>query len=311
MASIGMTVRHGLGVAELSAMSRGALDRPLLHDAELLVVVPSEEGILFGAHQRVTEVAAALRTLPLHRRGSGGGETRVGPGTIWLQLALSNSSALVPCPPDRLINRHVRPLLRAITKAGVLVHYFERDWVSGEKRPVAQISFAHDASTGRALVEALIAVTTPFAMRPRSSLMGKAQATLRELGMRSDAAALSEMIVASYAAAYGAPAPLPLPAHDLACAPALTIAPWPATRAEAIGLVGAGWSDGRLSIGGELMVSRDALARLEASITANASPDAVGARVDETLGAPGVALFGVRSLRSIRDVIVDALAAGQ
>lgn len=62
--------------------------------------------------------------------------------------------------------------------------------------------------------------------------------------------------------------------------------------------------------GGELMVSRDALARLEDRLTTDHPKDLDGA-VDETLGARGVALLGVRSLVSIRDVIAEALDARQ
>jgi hypothetical protein len=39
------------------------------------------------------------------------------------------------------------------------------------------------------------------------------------------------------------------------------------------------------------------------------SRDEVGQLVNDTLSAPGVALDGVRSLGSIRDVIFEALAA--
>src|SRR4051812_5889426 len=124
MASIRVLVREGLAVADLAARSRASLDRRLLHPAELLVAVPGDEGLVFGLHQRASEVPER-GGLAMHRRGSGGAEARVGTGTVWLQLALAGSSVLVPCPPDRLINRYVRPLLAAITKLGVLAHYFD------------------------------------------------------------------------------------------------------------------------------------------------------------------------------------------
>jgi hypothetical protein len=84
--------------------------------------------------------------------------------------------------------------------------------------------------------------------------------------------------------------------------------PWAATREEAIGPIGAGRdAQGRFRVGGDLLVSRDALARLEAA--APGAPD-IGSLVDEILAAPGVALDGVRSLATIRDVIAEALAHG-
>jgi hypothetical protein len=75
---------------------------------------------------------------------------------------------------------------------------------------------------------------------------------------------------------------------------------------EAIGSVGAGRdARGNFRVGGDLLVSRDALARLETRIDVTSDPE-IGALVDETLGAPGVAIDGIRSLKSVRDVILDA-----
>ncbi|MCW5833524.1 MAG: hypothetical protein KIS78_14065, partial [Labilithrix sp.] len=70
--------------------------------------------------------------------------------------------------------------------------------------------------------------------------------------------------------------------------------------------------DGRLRVGGELMASRDALARLEdlvASLPPDAGEDDVGRAVDEALTTRGAVTFGVRSLASVRDAILDALRA--
>ncbi|HSO33758.1 MAG TPA: hypothetical protein VLT33_14595 [Labilithrix sp.] len=308
MASILAHVREGLGAAELAALSRSALDRPLLHPAELLVAVPVDEALVIGAHQRASELPAGDPRLPLRRRGSGGAEARVGTGTLWLQLSLAQSSALVACPPERLLNRYVRPLLRAITRAGVMAHYFERDWVSGAKRPVASIAYAHDATSGRACVEVIVAVATPFTIRARATTMGKEPATLAELGGNGDPRALARAVIAAYEEAYGAASGAAPVASALDGAAVLDEPAWSAVVAEAIGLVGAGRDGaGRLRVGGELMVSRDALARLEAGLAQEPmDAAALGALVDATLGAPGVALFGVRSLGSIRDVILRA-----
>jgi hypothetical protein len=81
---------------------------------------------------------------------------------------------------------------------------------------------------------------------------------------------------------------------------------WAATTEEAIGTLGAGPDkSGTFRVGGDLLVSRDALARLEADL--NTAPDEdVGRIVDAALAAPGVALDGVRSLNSVRDVILGA-----
>jgi hypothetical protein len=63
-----------------------------------------------------------------------------------------------------------------------------------------------------------------------------------------------------------------------------------------------------MRVGGDLLVSRDALARLETLVT-DARDEDVGRIVQETLGAPGVAIDGVRSLAGVRDVILRARRA--
>jgi hypothetical protein len=313
--------------AELAAMSRGALDRPLAHAAELVIAAPLDAAVILGSMQRFGELEGA--GLPadarVMRRGSGGAEVSVGPGTLWMQLSLANASALVACEPGRLLNRYVRPLLRAISKVGALAHYFDRDWVSASrgsvKAPIAQVAFAHDTTTGRALVEAFVAVATPFAVRPRGTFLGQTPLTLRALGVDPgvDVERLGDAVALAYAKAYGvvelhaaAQTPRALdfvaPAADVRDDP-----PWAATREEAIGIVAAGRArDGRVRVGGELMASRDVIARLEEEI-AEASRDGIdGARIDralDALTAPGAAMLGVRSLRSLREAIDDALAS--
>jgi hypothetical protein len=322
MSTLGVLRLEEAPAADLAAASCRALDRPLAHDGELLLATVEEQAVVLGALQRASELGAADDpSRALLRRGSCGAEALVGKGSLWMQLALARSDALVRCEPSRLLNRYVRPLLRALTKVGALAHYFDRDWVSAGKRPVAMIAFAHDAATGRALVEAIIAVRTPFAIRARPSYLGKAPATLAEIGASVELARLGDALVEAYASAYGRsivempgfkrdPAHSPHPAAvDLRAEPA-----WAATRDEAIGVVGAGRdASGRMRVGGELMASRDAVSRLEERLAAAGSSDAaeIGALVDASLGAPDVALVGVRSLTSLRDVVVEASRPAQ
>lgn len=322
MSTLGVLRLERAAAADLAAASRAALDRPLTHDAELLLATVEGEAVVLGALQRVSELGPAddpVRTLL--RRGSCGAEAMVGKGSLWVQLALARSDALVRCEPSRLLNRYVRPLLRALTKVGALAHYFDRDWISAGKRPVAMIAFAHDAATGRALVEAIIAVRTPFAIRARPSYLGKAPATLADIGASVELARLGDVLAETYASAYGrsivempgfqsdSSGTPPPPDVDLRAEPA-----WAATRDEAIGIVGAGRdASGRMRVGGELMASRDAVSRLEERLAAAGRGDAaeLGALVDASLGAPDVALVGVRSLTSLRDVVVEASRSSQ
>jgi hypothetical protein len=77
---------------------------------------------------------------------------------------------------------------------------------------------------------------------------------------------------------------------------------------EAIGLVAAGRDrHGVLRVGGDLLASRDAIARVEARVI-GAAPEDIGAIVAEELGDPRVALDGVKTLDSVRDAIARALA---
>jgi len=318
MSSIGVLRLEGVPASRLAAKSRHALDSALRLPAELTIATLSDEAIVLGALQRASELTGGGEaSLPLLRRGSCGAEVRVGPGSLWIQLALERSDTLVACEPSRLLNRYVRPVLRALTRNGALAHYFDRDWISVAKRPVGLVAFAHDAGTRRALVEVIIAASTPFATRVRPSYLGKPAATLTELGIDVDLTRLGDAIVEAHADTYGralvelprdAPgeADAPIATEDLRSEPA-----WAVTRDEAIGVIGAGRDrKGRLRVGGELMASRDAIATLEREI-AEAAGD--GARLDRAvdgLAAPGVALLGVRDLRVVREAIGLALRQG-
>lgn len=271
-------IRPGeLGARELAAQSRASLDRPLRAPAELMVATACDEALVLGAFQRG---AGKPDTTPLVRRGSGGPEVAVAPGTLHVLLAMESPDALVPCDERRIVNRAVRPLLRALTRVGHTAHFFGRDEVIVSHRPVAWVGFAHDAGSRRTVFEALARVREPR---------------------------LAEAVVDAYArdrepVALDVPQLPATEPEDLRADP-----PWAATQQEAIGILGAGPdARGVFRVGGDLLVSRDALARLEAA--APVTPD-VGRLVDEVLAAPGVALDGVRSLASVRDVIVAALAA--
>jgi hypothetical protein len=145
-----------LEAAVVAALSQSALDRRLSHEAELTIAPISGDAVLVGAFDR-----APSSPSPVFRRGSGGPPIYAGTGLVYVGVALAHPSALVPCTPDKLLNRYVRPVLRALTKVAAPAHYFGRDWVSVAKRPAAWIGFAHDSSTRRALVEAFIAVGAP------------------------------------------------------------------------------------------------------------------------------------------------------
>jgi len=286
------------------AMSRSALDRPLACDAELSVVALTTAATVLGAFQRHHGLPTDL---PLVRRVSGGPHVRIGPGTLHVLLALSDPTALMPCDARRLVNRYVRPLRRALTKAGALTHYFGREWISAGHRPVGQVGFAHDSRTGRAVFEAFVAVSTPFALAGRASFLGKEPVTLDALVDRAiDVEALATRIVEAYADEAERSERTALAAGEAPVEPWID-PPWAAIAEEAIGDVCAGQdARGVLRLGGDLLASRDALVRVADSVAGlpdDASVDAIGAVVDAELTASGVAVDGVRDLASIRDVL--------
>lgn len=272
---IGIIRAGELAAGQLAAHSRASLDRPLRAPAELMVATASDAALALGAFQRG---AGKPDAVPLVRRGSGGPEVLVAPGTLHVLLAMESPDALVPCDERRIVNRAVRPLLRALTRVGHAAHFFGRDEIVVAHRPVAWVGFAHDAGSRRTTFEALVHVQDPR---------------------------LLEVVIDAYAKERD-PVPLDVvPVSESEPEDMRADPPWAATQQEAIGILGAGPdAQGAFRVGGDLLVSRDALARLEAS-----APEAqdVGQLVDEVLAAPGVALDGVRSLASIRDVIAAAL----
>lgn len=309
LSSLAIVRLEGVTSAALAALSSG-WRAPAPHAAALVLGAPSDEATVIGAFQRARDVSGQR---PVLRRGSGGPAVLVGPGTVWLQLSLARPDALVAtATADKLLNRYVRPLLRALTRVtGVPASYFGRDWISAAHRPVALVAFAHEASTGASFFEAVVAVKRAFA-EPRPSFLGKAPATLEEIAGR---AVELDVVESAIAEAYGAAAGEVERAEPPALGEAATVAPepaWSATREEAIGVVAAGRdAAGRVRVGGELMASGDAMARLEERIAAlppGAGRDDVGRVVDETLASGGAVTFGVRSLASIRDVIVEVLS---
>jgi hypothetical protein len=309
--ALGLRSFGAIAAHELAARSRTALDAPLEEDAELWLAEPADEAVLLGCFQRGCEVTD---TRPLARRGSGGAAVLVGPGSLWLGLALAHPAALVACDASKLLNRHVRPLLRALTKVGCDARYFGRDWVSIKHRPGAALGFAHDAQSGRSFVEALIAVRTPFALGARGSFLGHEPGTLESIvGNAIDVARLRDAIVGAYGTTYErttrslalATPPLVKDEEELRADP-----PWRATREEALGVIAAGPdARGVLRLGGELLASRDAVANVERDVAAlgrGASPTEVERIVTRAFTAPGVATLGVRSFARVSDVLVHA-----
>jgi hypothetical protein len=308
-----LVVRTGAATArELAAWSRGAMDMALDGGAELWAHEATTEALVLGAFER----ADGAHVSPVFQRGSGGASVLVAPGTIHVALVLRHSAELTECAPDKIVNRYVRPLLRALTGLGATARYFGRDWISVEHTPVAWVGFGHDATTGRSLFEAFVAGERAFAPAGRPTFMGKEPGTLRDVVQRSTPPArIVEAVVTAYGRAYGeelvrrsgeppALGPGVPGGHD--DVPDET--PWRATSEDVMGTVGAGPDrEGRLRIGGALFASRDALHGIEVRAS-SIGPDAAEMvrMVDEVFQQAGVVLHGVRSPRTLSDLLLRA-----
>jgi hypothetical protein len=296
---------------EISLISAHAMNAPLTHTAELWVSPSEDNGVLLGAFQRAHEIEK--NAAPIFRRASGGPAITVSRGTIHIALALAHPAALVACDAPRLVNRYVRPLMRALSGLGEKTPYFGRDWLSAQHRPVAWVGFGHDFSSKRALFEAVVGVNATWSLdRNRASFLGKSEITLEEaVGHTIAMNTVVDAVADEYANAFEG---------ERSEAPAIEDGRfeieddpnWTATIDEAIGTVAAGFDrNGRLKIGGQFFASRDAIARLEhrvASFDRDTPLDVIGAAVDAELARPGVAIHGIKSLISIRDVIARVLA---
>lgn len=306
-----------LDMAHAAWLSREALRRPLRHPAELGVfTLRGSPTVLLGAFQRASDRPVDREGMPLDRRGSGGPTLLLSSGMVWLQLTLAAPDALVACTAPKLMNRHVRPLLKALTGLGRLSHYFGRDWIATRHRPSAWVGFAHHAASGRSLVEALVPVEGPTPWpSPRPSLLGKVPWSLNEVDpmARLDLGRVRERLVATYVDALSGGSSPVVPvapfAHD--ALPVLGVEPpWQASREDAIGRVCAGRdATGRVRLGGEFMASVDAVQAVEdgvVSLGTALSPVTLGQAIDAAFVRSSGAIFGVTDLRTIRDVLLEA-----
>lgn len=246
-----------LDVAVAAAISASALDRALARDAELVVRPLAGDALVLGAFQRRAEVETSL---PVFRRGSGGHAVRAGDGVLFVHLALAHPAALFDCDAERLLNRYVRPILAALTKVVAPARYFGRDWIAMHHRPVAFLGFGHDATSGRASIDAFVGVSRPYVDEARASFRGKSPLALDEV----QKVALTTIVdaIAGAFAAHASTTPLVLDPAPAPPAPA--DARWTVQREDAMGTVAAGRdAEGHLRVGGEIMASRDAVVDLD------------------------------------------------
>ncbi len=273
------------------------------------------EGILLGRFQRVRSTLDLPRLegsgLSLVRRQSGGPALRVGRGQVYVSLELASPASLGGvADPARALNRHVRPLLRALTSlSDITATSGGRDVILARGEPIARVFVHHHRGTGVTGLEAVIHVSRASDLDPAVDLAHGAverapSRTLSEvLGREVETAAVVEAIVAELAALAGGDvgsfAPAMLSSRVDSEEPAFT-----AMIVESIGLVGAVVERDRVAIGGDLMASHDAIEELGRALHGVTDAEEIGALIDRHLG--GAMLLGVKSLESIRKVVLAA-----
>ena len=143
-----------------------------------------------GRYQPLTRLLATAGGEPdptqsptnLVRRWTGGHATAYGDGILSVSLIVPGPSAWLPAgeniPAEKLLNRHVRGLLRAFSALGAPAFYPGRDCVTVAARPVAYVSCERDAA-GVCLVQAIVGLSRPYSLEPSLPAMPEAEAASR------------------------------------------------------------------------------------------------------------------------------------
>lgn len=175
-------------VSQALARARHARASVLAGRARALVVARIEDDAeLFG---RFASEAGPLR------RQTGGPPWHLRPGVTFVHLSLAHPSVLLPTPPDKILNRNVRPLLAALRKAGALAMYGGRDFVSADGEIVALLGWARGRG-GEIVLEAAIATDAGVMLEPEPPEIARAH--LGKRGRVVHLPGLREAIVAGFA----------------------------------------------------------------------------------------------------------------
>lgn len=325
------------GVDTATALRYGAatlacVDRGLPHEVAIYAGALSGAALVMGVHQRLEDaVAAPARDRALRRR-TGGALVQGGDGVLYVAIALRSASLLLECPPDRVLNRNVRPLLSALTYGGLVAHYFGRDFVSVASKPAAYVAWTRLGS-GAVLLEVFIGSTRSFAPQssengypshPSPAWAGKTPTCLAALGSTVSAEQTLMRVVDAYAPEpvftreLLAPSDIP-PPLELALEGSRGLGDgalsWSPPRAVPIGFVSAGASvdeRGRflqLGVSGDFFCDEVAPKALALELVGkDASSTAITHALNVAFGPSGRPLEGVRSLEVLREAILDAAA---
>lgn len=202
-------------VANALALSRAVL--AYAEELQSVVVsasVVSDRAVILGAMQRAARVvdmhACVEGNVSVFRRTTTGTAAWMGGEGLVLALGLPHVAAIETDATDRtLLNRNVRPFLRAFTRAGAMAHYFGREWISLKKRPAALLGF-DVTRTGGVLIEVIVGLDhsiglpvelTTIEERAVERFQGKTPASLREVLPDAQAHELAERVLDAMASA--------------------------------------------------------------------------------------------------------------
>jgi hypothetical protein len=281
--------------AEICALSRALLDRALGAPGALEIVVSTSEALTRGAWGIDADCTDV--------RGGGGTKVAIGEGDIYVGLALDKSNALVAdCDPPRLMNRHVRPLLRALAKAGTKAMYGGRDFIAVKGERVGWVGFQHSAETQRAAFEAIVPGSTPELRQLISDAYRAAYGDLvsSRSGLRPDTPEL-----ASSAARPSART------STSTSTPTSNSTPTWIVDHDAIGAVAIAFDSGRFRVGGDFYASREIVPRLERALDAARSMEDVDRAIEDVCTTSDVVLEGLKSLDALTRAARAAFSASQ
>ncbi|HEX7477547.1 MAG TPA: hypothetical protein VF331_07050 [Polyangiales bacterium] len=291
--------------------------------------------LILGAHQHATQ-ALSPQTLAAERvlrRSTGGATMLAREGVSYVALGLHERSALMSCPPQRILNRNVRGTLHGLRLAGTSAAYFGRDFISVEVRPAVYTAWQATAD-GRVLLEFFIcesqlcwpaAEQLGYPTRSEDPFRGKSPITLQQAGARVHGAALLQEIAHGHAVAFGCEWQ-PLALTDAQCAQAEALAArqhdgatpdtlvWSALYEEAIGFVSAAVSLDTVRkldsvrLAGDFFADDASHAALVRALRGvEPRPELIGRALDAVYAGGRHELEGVRSLQTFQEAMLDSL----
>jgi lipoate-protein ligase A len=287
-------------LADARAIDVRRIGMPLPPDSAYVAPIVGE-GIALGRFQRARSTLELQQLegsgLSLVRRKTGGGALRLGRGQVYVAFELASAGI----DPSRILNRNVRPLLRALTSLShIAVTSGGREVMLARGEPIGWVGVHHERESGATGLEAVVNVTRTFELDAAVDLSRTAIEprfkTPRTLEEMLDRRVTEEEVVAAIVRELGADewftADAPISRVDM------DEAPFTAMIEESIGLIGTIKEPDRIVIGGDLMASHDAIEALGRAVL---HAEDVGTTINQQLD--GAMVLGVRSLESLRKVI--------